>query len=59
MGTQTFLPLAPTVSVELIGMEMIQELPRIPLSVLLGVNFVDRGEGGRNEFPNQIGLWVS
>ena len=46
MGTQTFLLLAPTVSVELIGMEMIQELPRIPLSVLLGVNFVDRGEGG-------------
>jgi hypothetical protein len=46
MGTQPFLPLAPTVSVEWNGMEMIQEHPRIPLSVLLGVNFVDRGGGG-------------
>lgn len=45
MVTQTFVPLAPTVSVELPGMEMIRELSRIPLSVLLGVNFVDRGGG--------------
>jgi hypothetical protein len=46
MVTQTFLPLAPTVSVGLTGMKMIRELPKIPLSVLLGVSFVDRGGGG-------------
>jgi len=56
MTTQTFLQLPPTLSMGLTGMEMMWELPRIPLSVLLCVNFVDRGGVGGFEMNFQTKL---